>query len=64
MPVYRTSEPRNSLKTAVLQIGESQSFQAVVKLENYGIIELRKEGRNIVPCVVYDEIELHVPLAA
>ena len=34
------------------------------KLENYGIIELRKEGRNTVPCVVYDEIELYVPLAA
>jgi len=34
------------------------------KLASYGIIELKKEGQKTVPILKYDEIRMHIPLAA
>ena len=47
-------------------VGRAQSnlTRTLNKMAIYGIIELRKKGRKIMPIAVYDEIKLHVSLAA
>jgi predicted transcriptional regulator len=67
--IAKSTNPKvwfTSVESLAQIVGRAQSnlTRTLRRLENYGIVELRKEGRNMVPCVVYDEIELHVPLAA
>jgi len=56
----------NSISALAEIVGRAQSnlTRTLKKMATYGIIELRKEGRKTIPFVIYDEIELHVPLAA
>ena len=61
LKTIRENHP-NSVSTLADLVGRSQGnlSRTLKKMEQFGIVELRKEGRTTVPVAPYDQIDLKV----